>query len=83
MGLLSFTVGWLVTQPLTLLADEKARLPLQAGFAEMDITPQLGQTHIHGRFGQNRKALKIHDPLKVRAVVLGQGRTNWRWFPST
>jgi len=64
--------------------DEKARLPLQAGFAEMDITPQLGVKPIFmAGFGQNRKALKIHDPLKVRAVVLGQGRTNWRWFPST
>jgi hypothetical protein len=47
--------------------------PLQAGFAEEDITPQTGAkekpVYMAG-FGQNRKATGVHDPLFARAVVL-------------
>jgi len=47
-------------------------VPLQAGFAEADITPRVDPaTPVYmAGFGQNRKATGVHDPLKVRAVVL-------------
>ena len=45
-----------------------------AGFAEADITPRLGEKPVYlAGFGQNRKAKEIHDPLKARAVVLKDG----------
>jgi len=48
-------------------ADE----PLQAGFAEADISPTIGDKPVYmAGFGQNRKAIKLHDPLKARVVVL-------------
>ncbi|HWG46661.1 MAG TPA: hypothetical protein VN688_28120 [Gemmataceae bacterium] len=48
-------------------ADDK----LQAGFAETDITPQVkDKTVFMAGFGHNRKAAGVHDPLKVRAIVL-------------
>jgi hypothetical protein len=47
---------------------------LRAGFAETDITPELGAQPVYlAGFGQNRKATRVHDPLKVRAVVLQHG----------
>src|SRR5262249_27963825 len=47
---------------------------LEAGFAEMDITPKVGSTSVYlAGFGQNRKATGVHDPLKARAVVLKEG----------
>jgi hypothetical protein len=47
---------------------------LQAGFAEADITPTLGDRPVYlAGFGKNRKATKVHDPLKARAVVLKHG----------
>src|SRR6266849_2514810 len=50
--------------------------PLQAGFAEVEITPKVGDkdkpVYLAG-FGQNRKATAVHDPLMARAVVLKQG----------
>ncbi len=47
---------------------------LQAGFAELDITPPLdrGPVWMAG-FQQNRAALGVHDPLMARAVVLADG----------
>lgn len=51
-----------------------ADTPLQVGFAEADITPQLGDKPVYlAGFGQNRKATAIHDPLKARVVVLKHG----------
>src|SRR5262245_2681697 len=48
--------------------------PLQAGFAETDITPKLGDKPVYmAGFGQNRKATKVHDPIMARAVVLKHG----------
>jgi hypothetical protein len=48
--------------------------PLQAGFAEADITPRFGDQPVYlAGFGQNRKATGVHDPLKARAVVLRHG----------
>ncbi len=47
---------------------------LEAGFAEADITPKLGDQPVYlAGFGHNRKATAVHDPLKVRTVVLQQG----------
>jgi len=51
-----------------------ADTPLQVGFAEADITPQLTDKPVYlAGFGQNRKATAIHDPLKARVVVLKHG----------
>jgi Neutral/alkaline non-lysosomal ceramidase, N-terminal len=49
---------------------------LEVGFAEADITPDVsGATPVYmAGFGQNRKATGVHDPLKVRAVVLKNGK---------
>ncbi len=48
---------------------------LHAGFAEADITPALerGKPVYMAGFGHDRKAVAVHDPLKVRAVVLKHG----------
>jgi hypothetical protein len=47
---------------------------LEAGFAEADISPTLGEKPVFmAGFGQDRRASKIHDPLMVRALVLHQG----------
>jgi neutral/alkaline ceramidase-like enzyme len=48
-----------------------ADTPLEAGFAESDITPALGDKPVYmAGFGHNRAAAKVHDPLFARAVVL-------------
>jgi hypothetical protein len=47
---------------------------LQAGFAEMDITPAVKDKTVYmAGFGHNRKATGVHDPLMARAVVLQHG----------
>jgi hypothetical protein len=47
------------------------RADLQAGFGEADITPKVGGKPVYiAGFGRDRKATKVHDPLKARAVVL-------------
>src|SRR5947209_16848424 len=52
--------------------DEPALL--KAGFGETDITPNLSGKPVYlAGFGHNRKATRIHDPLKARAVVLRHG----------
>ncbi|HMO35760.1 MAG TPA: hypothetical protein PKA06_06945, partial [Gemmatales bacterium] len=59
-------------------APTSSRTPfqLQVGFAEKDITPEVGPdkppVYIAG-FGQNRIADGIQDPLFARAVVLSDG----------
>jgi hypothetical protein len=53
-----------------------AELPLQAGFAEADITPKLGAKPVYvAGFGHNRKATGVLDPLLARAVVLKHGKS--------
>lgn len=45
---------------------------LEVGFAEADITPKITKekpVYMAG-FGQNRKAVGVHDPIMVRTVVL-------------
>jgi len=47
---------------------------LTVGFAETDVTPELGKKPVYlAGFGQDRQAKKVHDPIMVRAVVLGDG----------
>src|SRR5438309_11749769 len=44
---------------------------LEAGFGSADITPNLeGKPVYMAGFGNNRKAVKLHDPLMARAIVL-------------
>ena len=49
-----------------------AEAPLEAGFAETDVSPTIDAkkpVFIAG-FGHDRKALAVHDPIMARAVVL-------------
>src|SRR6476661_8701822 len=49
---------------------------LSVGFGEVDVTPKLdpdNPVYIAG-FGHNRKAIKVHDPIMARAVVLADGK---------
>jgi hypothetical protein len=48
---------------------------LMAGFAQADITPDLGSGPVYlAGFAHNRKATAVHDPLLVRAAVLQTGQ---------
>lgn len=66
---------------LTLSALALFSLPCPAGefkvgFGETDLTPEVGpgkKTVFLAGFGQNRKALKVHDPITARAVVMADG----------
>lgn len=62
---------------LAVLAALASPLPaagLSVGFAETDVTPELGKKPVYlAGFGMNRKATKVHDPIMVRAVVLADG----------
>lgn len=49
--------------------------PLEVGFGQSDITPDPAmQTVFLAGFGHNRRATDIHASLKVRAIVLKDGR---------
>ena len=55
-----------------LLASLVHAEPITVGFAEADITPEIGKKPVYlAGFGQRRKATGVHDPLMARAVVLG------------
>jgi hypothetical protein len=49
---------------------------LSAGFAEVDVTPKLDpKTPVFmAGFGHDRRAVKVHDPIMARAVVLSDGK---------
>ena len=49
---------------------------LHVGFAETNITPELGTKPVYiAGFGKNRKATGVHDPLMARAIVLAHEKT--------
>jgi Neutral/alkaline non-lysosomal ceramidase, N-terminal len=53
-----------------------ARADLSVGFAQADVTPKLDPkrpVYMAG-FGHDRKAVKVHDPIMARAVVLSDGK---------
>jgi hypothetical protein len=63
------SVGWLLLNVAVRASD------LQAGFAEVDVTPALdGKPVFLAGFGHNRKATGVADPIVVRAVVLSDGK---------
>ncbi len=43
---------------------------MKVGYAQESITPSLERPVYLAGFGQNRRAVSVHDPLTVRAVVL-------------
>jgi len=58
--------------PLQSAAAEPA---LTVGFAEVDVTPKLGDKPVFmAGFGHDRVAKKIHDPIVARAIVLSDGK---------
>ena len=66
---------------LSLAALATAAFPALAGeftvgFAEVDITPELGKKPVYmAGFGQDRPAKKVHDPIMTSRVVLADGDT--------
>jgi hypothetical protein len=68
----------LLVSLLAMLLPSAARADprLKAGFAELEITPDVqaaGPVWIAG-YGQGRRATGIHDPLMARGMVLDDGR---------
>jgi hypothetical protein len=68
---MAFSFAAFTTPRLAARADSPG---LEAGFAEVDITPKLGKKPVYiAGYGQNRKATGVLDPLKARAFVLRDG----------
>ncbi len=72
LGTLTLALGVLVGMSSS---KEPAEPPLEAGFAEADITPKLGDKPVYmAGFGHNRIAKGVHDPLMARVVVFRRGQ---------
>lgn len=66
-------LSWVFLTPIR--AEE-----LTFGFAERDVTPALDAKPVYlAGFGHNRKATKVHDPIMVRAVVVGSAKEKIAW----
>ena len=63
----------LLVSPIPALAQ--GGMGLHVGFAEVDVTPELGKKPVYlAGFGKNRTATNVHDRLYARAVVLADGK---------
>lgn len=49
---------------------------LRVGFGNIDVTPELGKKPVFlAGFGETRLAVKVHDPIMARAVVIDDGKS--------